>query len=464
MPVVTITNTDLIFITIDIDGVPTIIKKSWCRATASGNNLILNWFNELDSKRYNYEQTIDEADVTVPVHADITALLALVTGYLTNAATGIPQPLTDAHIFVGNGSNVASDVAMSGDATITNTGALTIANDAVSNAKLANVPTATFKGRTTAATGDPEDLTVTQATALLNNMVGDSGAGGTKGLVPAPAAGDAAASKFLKADGTWTAAGSSADASETVKGVVEEATQAETNAGTDTGATGAKLFVVPSKLVVWIQQAALTIDAIWHFVADKFRLFNAAKTFYIQLTTSATANRTQTFQDATGTIALTSDIKLFNYSRTTASGTATTSEEVLLSILIPANTLGNNDSIEVVCLWSGTGTTGSTKTMRVRLHTSAAAAGTIYSAITTTAASTFTFNGMARIYQKNATNIQEGSIGASASGTWGGNANAIVTSALSNASDIYINITTQKAAVADTMSINSVDVVIHKAT
>ena len=36
-------------------------------------------------------------------------------------------------------------------------------------------------------------------------MVGDSGAGGVEGLVPAPAAGDAAASKFLKANGTWTA-------------------------------------------------------------------------------------------------------------------------------------------------------------------------------------------------------------------------------------------------------------------
>jgi hypothetical protein len=40
---------------------------------------------------------------------------------------------------------------------------------------------------------------------MLNALVGDSGAGGTKGLVPAPAAGDAAAGKFLKADGTWTA-------------------------------------------------------------------------------------------------------------------------------------------------------------------------------------------------------------------------------------------------------------------
>ena len=41
-------------------------------------------------------------------------------------------------------------------------------------------------------------------TALLSNVSGDSGSGGTKGLVPAPAAGDAAAGRYLKADGTWT--------------------------------------------------------------------------------------------------------------------------------------------------------------------------------------------------------------------------------------------------------------------
>lgn len=34
-------------------------------------------------------------------------------------------------------------------------------------------------------------------------MIGDSGSGGTAGNVPAPASGDAAAGKFLKADGTW---------------------------------------------------------------------------------------------------------------------------------------------------------------------------------------------------------------------------------------------------------------------
>ena len=73
----------------------------------------------------------------------------------------------------------------------------------IANSRLAQVATATFKGRTTAGTGDVEDLTATQATALLNAMVGDSGSGGTKGLVPAPSAGDAAAGKYLKADGTF---------------------------------------------------------------------------------------------------------------------------------------------------------------------------------------------------------------------------------------------------------------------
>ena len=72
-----------------------------------------------------------------------------------------------------------------------------------SNAKLANMATQTIKGRTTAGTGAPEDLTATQATAILNAVVGDSGSGGTKGLVPAPATGDAAAHKTLGAAGTW---------------------------------------------------------------------------------------------------------------------------------------------------------------------------------------------------------------------------------------------------------------------
>jgi hypothetical protein len=49
------------------------------------------------------------------------------------------------------------------------------------------------------------DVSGTATSGQYVTMVGDSGSGGTKGAVPAPAAGDAAASKFLKADGTWAA-------------------------------------------------------------------------------------------------------------------------------------------------------------------------------------------------------------------------------------------------------------------
>jgi hypothetical protein len=92
-----------------------------------------------------------------------------------------------------------------GDVTVSASGATwTIDNAAVTLAKQANLAESTVIGRAAGAgTGVPTALTATQATAILDNAVGDSGSGGTKGLVPAPASGDAAAGKFLKADATW---------------------------------------------------------------------------------------------------------------------------------------------------------------------------------------------------------------------------------------------------------------------
>jgi hypothetical protein len=52
-------------------------------------------------------------------------------------------------------------------------------------------------------TVDADGRLTAAADVAIATMVGDSGSGGTKGLVPAPAAGDAAAYKFLSADGTW---------------------------------------------------------------------------------------------------------------------------------------------------------------------------------------------------------------------------------------------------------------------
>jgi len=61
----------------------------------------------------------------------------------------------------------------------------------------------TILGRNEGTTGEVERLSVAETTAMLNAVVGDSGSGGTKGLVPAPAAGDGAARKVLSAAGTW---------------------------------------------------------------------------------------------------------------------------------------------------------------------------------------------------------------------------------------------------------------------
>ena len=68
-------------------------------------------------------------------------------------------------------------------------------SNTVSNAALVDVPTGTIKGRATAGTGDPEDLTGTQATALLDAFTTT-----LKGLAPASGGGTA---NFLRADGTW---------------------------------------------------------------------------------------------------------------------------------------------------------------------------------------------------------------------------------------------------------------------
>lgn len=62
----------------------------------------------------------------------------------------------------------------------------------------------TFVANATGSSAAPTAITATQATALLNAMVGDSGSGGTKGLVPAPPAGSFAAGKYLDASGNYS--------------------------------------------------------------------------------------------------------------------------------------------------------------------------------------------------------------------------------------------------------------------
>lgn len=91
--------------------------------------------------------------------------------------TGADIILTDAHIFVGN-AGVATDVAVSGDLTLTNTGAFTIAVGAITGAKIA------------------------ANTVALSNLVQ-----GTNGQIPIANTGSAVVYQVLSGDVTMTASG-----------------------------------------------------------------------------------------------------------------------------------------------------------------------------------------------------------------------------------------------------------------
>jgi hypothetical protein len=107
-----------------------------------------------------------------------------------------------------------------------------------------------FTGSGTAAVGDftaagrsmVGAANAAAQTALLSNVVGDSGSGGTKGLVPAPAAGDAAAAKFLKADGTFAVpAGSGREALTAARSYYVRTDGSDSNTGLANTAGGAFL-------------------------------------------------------------------------------------------------------------------------------------------------------------------------------------------------------------------------------
>ncbi|MGZ3785881.1 MAG: tail fiber domain-containing protein [Bdellovibrio sp.] len=88
-----------------------------------------NWSSASDIHTFNIPMANTNA---------VTAGLISKTDYDTfNNKLGTTLP--SAQIFVGNGSNVATGVVMSGDARLSNAGALTIANNAVTDAKINDV-------------------------------------------------------------------------------------------------------------------------------------------------------------------------------------------------------------------------------------------------------------------------------------------------------------------------------------
>lgn len=90
--------------------------------------------------------------VTAAANTSIQIAESQVTNLVSDLAAKQSTTLTSAHLLVGNGSNLATDVALSGDASLANTGALTLAtvNGNVGSFTNANI-TVNAKGLITAA-------------------------------------------------------------------------------------------------------------------------------------------------------------------------------------------------------------------------------------------------------------------------------------------------------------------------
>ena len=157
------------------------------------------------------------------------------------------------------------------------------------------------------------------------------------------------------------------NASETVKGVVEEATDAEVTAGTDVGATGAKLFVTP---------ATYQTDVATNFSATRFYqvsnqviytgndtarfIDNAAWTLIKEMTINEaialvrlSAEAQQEFTSSGGIDY--SEVRF--YINDVAVGSATTptrSNTLYTTITHDATSLSSGDRLQVFCRVSGT--------------------------------------------------------------------------------------------------------------
>lgn len=114
--------------------------------------------------------------------------------------TSVSTALTTISTATATGGGGGGISQLTGDVTAgpgSGSQAATIANSAVTNAKMANMAANTIKGNNTSGSSAPIDLTVTQATAMLNTFTST-----LKGLAPASGGGT---SNFLRADGTWAA-------------------------------------------------------------------------------------------------------------------------------------------------------------------------------------------------------------------------------------------------------------------
>lgn len=143
-------------------------------------------------------QSLSNKTLVIPIITDFTSATHdheddVGGGTLLSAAiSDIQDTITNNAAVLLNTAKV-TNATHTGDAT--GDTVLTISDNAVTFAKMQNINTSSFIGRITAATGDPENLTGTQATTLLDIFTD-----ALQGVVPLSGGGT---SNFLRADGVF---------------------------------------------------------------------------------------------------------------------------------------------------------------------------------------------------------------------------------------------------------------------
>lgn len=139
--------------------------------------------------------------------------------------------LTNTHLFVGNGSNVATDVAMSGDVTLANTGAVTLATVNANVGSFTNASiTVNAKGLITAASSGTSSGSLTAVTKTTNYsllttdtvILGDSSAGAITFTLPTAVGNNGLRYYIKKIDSTSNSVTIATTSSQTIDGELNQ--------------------------------------------------------------------------------------------------------------------------------------------------------------------------------------------------------------------------------------------------